>query len=84
MASKPNTSSFPEDLRRERVIPFAQGCKLAGISVRQAQRLLAEGRFPKPVLLGTRRYGLIVGEVLDHVRASRATERPAVGFGRAA
>jgi predicted DNA-binding transcriptional regulator AlpA len=68
--------NLPPDLGRQRVLSTRQACEFVGISVAHWRRIRAHGEAPAPILIGTRKHGWKVADLIDWI-ASRSQSKAA-------
>jgi predicted DNA-binding transcriptional regulator AlpA len=76
LAHSSAVNSLPYELARHRVLPTQQACEFTGVSVAQWRRLRMRGGVPAPIMIGARKQGWRLGDLIDWL-ASRKAEQPA-------
>jgi predicted DNA-binding transcriptional regulator AlpA len=62
---------LPADLARHRVLDSRESAAFCGISIPHWRRLYRAGKAPRPLQLGTRKYGWRIGDLVDWIEARR-------------
>ncbi len=60
---------IPDEMARRRIIPTKAAAELLGFSVPHFRRLYRTNRVPQPLIIGARKLGWRVGDLLDFVEA---------------
>jgi predicted DNA-binding transcriptional regulator AlpA len=68
--------TLPAELARHRILDTNETCKFIGVSVAQWRRLRSGGEAPAPVMIGTRKHGWKVGDLIAWID-SRALQQTA-------
>jgi len=68
--------TLPPELGRHRVLDTAETCAFVNISVAQWRRMRTLGETPAPIMLGSKKHGWRIGDLIDWL-ASRAQPRAA-------
>jgi predicted DNA-binding transcriptional regulator AlpA len=63
------SSTLPDEMARRRVIPTKAAAELLGFSVPHFRRLYRTNRVPQPLIIGARKLGWRVSDLLDFVEA---------------
>jgi predicted DNA-binding transcriptional regulator AlpA len=68
--------ALPAEIARHRVLSTRDACEFVGVSISEWRELRDRGEAPTPILIGTKKHGYRVGDLIDWI-ASRAQQRPA-------
>lgn len=68
--------TLPPDLGRHRVLGTRETCEFVNISVAQWRRMRSLGETPAPIMLGSKKHGWRIGDLIDWL-ASREQPRVA-------
>jgi predicted DNA-binding transcriptional regulator AlpA len=60
---------MPDEIMRRRIIPTKAAAEFLGFSVPHFRRLYRTNRVPQPLLIGARKLGWRLGDLLDFVEA---------------
>jgi predicted DNA-binding transcriptional regulator AlpA len=66
--------TLPAGLARHRILDTRETCKFVGISIAQWRRLRSGGEAPSPVMIGIRKHGWKVGDLIAWID-SRASDQ---------
>jgi predicted DNA-binding transcriptional regulator AlpA len=74
-------NTLPPDLGRNRVLDSRNSAEFWSVSLPHWRRLYRAGKVPPPILIGDRKYGWRVGDLIDALakRASEGPTRPMAG-----
>ena len=64
------------EAERNRILDSAQAASFSGISLPHWRRMYRSGLAPKPILIGERKYGWRIGDLIDWL-AAKADQRNA-------
>jgi len=68
--------TLPTELARHRILSTRETCEFVGISVPEWRRMRGSGEAPAPIMIGTRKHGWRVGDLIDWI-ASRPQQQSA-------
>lgn len=68
--------TLPPDLARHRVLDTRETCAFVSVSVAQWRRMRSLGETPAPILLGSKKHGWRIGDLIDWL-ASREQPKAA-------
>ena len=67
---------LPAEIARHRILDTAEACEFVKISQPEWRRMRAEGDAPRPIMIGTRKHGYRIGDLIDWL-ASRPQQTAA-------
>ena len=68
--------TLPPELSRHRILDTRETCEFVSVSVAQWRRMRSLGETPAPIMLGSKKQGWRIGDLIDWL-ASRAQPRAA-------
>jgi predicted DNA-binding transcriptional regulator AlpA len=68
--------TLPPELGRHRILDSRATCEFVGISVAQWRRMRTVGETPAPIMLGSKKHGWRIGDLIDWL-ASREQPKTA-------
>jgi predicted DNA-binding transcriptional regulator AlpA len=66
--------TLPPEVARHRVLGTHDACEFVGLSVAEWRKLRRKGQAPSPIMLGTRKQGWRVGDLIDWIASRKQTE----------
>lgn len=72
-----NVNSLPVELTKNRILDSAKASEFVGISLPHWRRMYRAGTAPKPILLGERKYGWRLGDLIDWLDAKANSQKVA-------
>jgi prophage regulatory protein len=64
--------SLPPELTRQRIVGAAEAATFNNVSLSHWRRLYRTGKTPKAVMVGERKLGWRIGDLIDHLTAKAA------------
>jgi len=61
--------TLPNDLARHRVLDTRETCEFVSVSVAQWRRMRANAETPAPILLGSKKHGWRLGDLIDWIQS---------------
>ena len=71
------SQSLPIELSRSRILDSSQASEFVGISLPHWRRMYRSGTAPKPILIGERKYGWRLGDLIDWLDAKASQNKAA-------
>jgi predicted DNA-binding transcriptional regulator AlpA len=69
--------ALPPEIARHRVLGTRDACDFVGLSIPEWRRMRRSGVAPAPILLGSRKQGWRVGDLIDWLASREQSQRPA-------
>jgi predicted DNA-binding transcriptional regulator AlpA len=69
--------TLPQELARHRVLDSRNTCEFVGISIAQWRKMGALGEIPAPIMLGSRKHGWRVGDLIDWLQSRERSQAAA-------
>jgi predicted DNA-binding transcriptional regulator AlpA len=68
---------LPSEIARHRVLATRDACEFVGVSISEWRNLRARGEAPPPIMLGSKKHGWRVGDLIAWLESRQSQDRPA-------
>lgn len=67
--------ALPPEIARHRILATRDACEFVGISIPEWRRMRTRGQAPAPIMLGTRKHGWRVGDLIDWIASRERSQQ---------